>query len=1226
MSKKLTVAFILALILVFASIAFIGCKQVNTVTSSDDASSTEISVSASEQEPDSSESASASNDVSSSATEHTHAFEIIYDAEGHWQECECGYKTEKAVHTLADNYDAEGHWQECECGYKTEKQAHTLADNYDAEGHWQECECGYKTEKVAHDLVYIYDVDAYHTECACGYKSEDIAYDGYKRISAPYGYTAEGFTCANFVTSDKALTFEYKPVGDRIEGDNDYVTFSLMSGWDRMTGYISVEVVADNIASGIGTIEDVGDGWKKVTIRCSEMTLDGADGSETIDRMYFHWVNHGFLLANVDFIHVHTFTANYDAEGHWTECNCGEKTEKQAHVLEQRCDAENHWRECVCGYKCDTEAHNYTDGICDECGYELIITYQASSVIVVGDVHIGKETTNSTNLIKTLEYVKNNNIEVVIFNGDSVDVATEENYAELDRCFTLVFGDVAVADRPEFLFNMGNHEFYPTGNCDCLETVYEREYGLFRQFANKWMKEPIGENVNVYCRVIKGVYYIIAFPGNSQWASCGDYLEADFVKLKGFLDQATAIGRPCVVATHWSWGYTYGGANYGNAPDEDTAAMKALLAQYPSVINFTSHTHYSDLHERTFDQTDYTSVNVGTHCFAKYVSGLEKDENGELIVYMNIDGHKINKNVDPTANTLFWSGVTNFGIGINFGTDKIVIKRVNIGTGSDYAHGTWIVPYGIDAENKHENFYYEAGERSGETLTFAANSQLDATLDASGENVTFTLAFADVEQYYSVEGYKIEIYDANNQILYKTWWQSLFWADLGEKSDYSITVSGISVFTAYTVKVYPMDFFGVYGEPLVGNYELDLTHTVTYSASSSSYTYAEGEWSEFVAVEKWNSSKKTFSFEYKPSDTTKGFYIQLLNASGTQISEQLTITGGTLNAGHGTITDIGDGWFRYECALNGIGVNGSYGEETFSKFKIRKGNLGSEDTVKIRNVDTTKVLVHTVTYSATSSSYTYAAGEWDTFVAVENWNASNKIFSFEYKPSDTTKGFYVQLLNGSDVQISEQLTITGGTLSAGHGAITDIGDGWYRYECALSEIGVSGSNGAETFGKLKFRRGNLVSGVDTVMIRNVDTTRVAVHTVTYSASSSSYTYAAGEWVTFVAVDNWNGSDKVFSFEYKPSDTTKGFYIQLLNASGTQISEQLTITGGTLNAGHGTITDIGDGWYRYECALSDIGVSGSNGAETFKQFKIRRGNLVSDVDTVMIRNVDTTKNN
>ena len=75
-----------------------------------------------------------------------------YNADGHWDACACGYKTDVAAHAWTDKFDTQNHWQECSgCGYKTGVTAHSLTKNVNETQHQVKCEsCGYKTEWENH--------------------------------------------------------------------------------------------------------------------------------------------------------------------------------------------------------------------------------------------------------------------------------------------------------------------------------------------------------------------------------------------------------------------------------------------------------------------------------------------------------------------------------------------------------------------------------------------------------------------------------------------------------------------------------------------------------------------------------------------------------------------------------------------------------------------------------------------------------------------------------------------------------------------------------------------------------------------------------------------------------------------------------------------------------------------------------------------------------------------
>jgi hypothetical protein len=93
------------------------------------------------------------------------------------------------------------------------------------------------------------------------------------------------------------------------------------------------------------------------------------------------------MVAKLIIVHTHDHKLKTDASSHWTECFCGDKTEKEAHKggtatetekakcsvcgneygdykqpehthnYEQKSDANNHWKECSCGDKTVAKAH-----------------------------------------------------------------------------------------------------------------------------------------------------------------------------------------------------------------------------------------------------------------------------------------------------------------------------------------------------------------------------------------------------------------------------------------------------------------------------------------------------------------------------------------------------------------------------------------------------------------------------------------------------------------------------------------------------------------------------------------------------------------------------------------------------------------------------------------------------------------------------------------------------
>lgn len=62
--------------------------------------------------------------------------------------------------------------------------------------------------------------------------------------------------------------------------------------------------------------------------------------------------------------------------------------------------------------------------------------------------------------------------------------------------------------------------------------------------------------------------------------------------------------------------------------------LKKLLAQYPQVVLFSSHTHFLTEHPRSFYQTGFTMVNTGSVGDPWYEGGEVKNRSESLFVYV----------------------------------------------------------------------------------------------------------------------------------------------------------------------------------------------------------------------------------------------------------------------------------------------------------------------------------------------------------------------------------------------------------------------------------------------------------------------------------------------------------------------------------------------------------------------------------------------------------------
>ncbi len=116
----------------------------------------------------------------------------------------------------------------------------------------------------------------------------------------------------DFASSDKALSFDYKPVDKNTNVGNDFKFTIWPENWGtpRLTGIITVDVVNNTVTDGvniIGDTEETDDGWFRVTVPCKNIPVnkaEGATGTETLGSFIFNEVNHAVLIDEVRFVSV----------------------------------------------------------------------------------------------------------------------------------------------------------------------------------------------------------------------------------------------------------------------------------------------------------------------------------------------------------------------------------------------------------------------------------------------------------------------------------------------------------------------------------------------------------------------------------------------------------------------------------------------------------------------------------------------------------------------------------------------------------------------------------------------------------------------------------------------------------------------------------------------------------------------------------------------------------
>ena len=1002
-----------------------------------------------------------------------------------------------------------------------------------------------------------------------------------KSISAPTSYTAFDFSLDNFAFSKKALTFEYKPVGDRISGDNDYVTFSLQSGWNRKTALISLEVVANNVLSGIGKIETLDDGWKRLTINCNEVTLDGGDGTETIDRLYFHYVNHGFLLANVGFVDTYPKSISSAAGFSALDFSCANfATSGKALTFEykpfgDRIEGDN-----------DYVTFSLMSGGSRKTGYislEVVADNVLSGIGRIEDVGEGwrRLTVNCSDLTldggdgtETINkiYFHWVNHGVMIRNADFVDEYSVDTFVDSGSVTGFSCSNFAYSDKAL------TFEYKPVGS-----RLSGASDDVTFSLMSGWDRVTAYITVDVTNNTVRSNDVYI---GEVEDALNGWYkVTVNFSEM--FLNNATGIETVDRMNFHWvNHGfmlanvdivnayrdYTEISAAYGYTAsdfsiEEFATSGKALTFEYKRVEDGQSGNDVTFSLQSGWDRlTAYITVDITNNTVRSndvYIGRVEATNDGWYRVIVNFADMPLNADGDETVNHMYFHWVDHAFLLSGVSVRPCYTVSLS-GAGADST--------GAGSYSVGESVTVTSGTKTNAVFSEWRINGVQVSTDPSytfiiSDDVTLTAVFID---YYTVtvkNGTGGGTYADGSEITVTA-------STLSGKTFREWTVNGevVSTNSSYTFTV-----------------EEDVTIMAEYVLTLSANTrVSSGEWSKFVNVENWKTSGKLFIMDYKPSTTSGEFKIYLEDSSlGQRVASTITVSYSG-SCASGFVDDIGDGWYRLTIELNNMGIRSGYnGTETISRVYLREFTSGtsvdfygintSDDatyyTVTLvdagtdstgagsylvgRSVTVTPGTISGKTFRewtvngevvSTNSSYTFtieedvsikaeyevtlsantriSSGEWSKFVNVANWKTSGKLLTLEYKPSTSSGSFEVWLETTGNTRFASAITVQySGSSSVGY--VDDIGDGWYRLTIELNNVDLrNGYNGTETLLQVALRITTSGTSVDFYGINTSDDAEY--YTVSLSAGTGSTgagTYLAGRSVT---VTPGVVLDKVFS--------------------------------------------------------------------------------------------------
>lgn len=222
--------------------------------------------------------------------------------------------------------------------------------------------------------------------------------------------------------------------------------------------------------------------------------------------------------------------------------------------------------------------------------------------------------------------------------------------------------------------------------------------------------------------------------------------------------------------------------------------------------------------------------------------------------------------------------------------------------------------------------------------------------------------------------------------------------------------------------------------------------------------------------------------------------------------------------------------------------------------------------------------------------------EGANFFVVENWNNSDKIFSFEFKPSSASGFVQFSVMTKDWKRISEYIQIHFDRMSANFGVVTELGEGWYRYEVPLRALPVNVAEGATADMELAMLYWGQVP--TSFLVANVKMEiGDAVHGA-FEIRTGGLDILEAKEGYYEATSNWAFSGKTLSFDFKvrgivnPDEPIVRF--SLLNG-WNRASDFIIINCAEFTSNVGTVTELGNGWYHFEVALSEVPINTEEGA-------------------------------
>ena len=381
---------------------------------------------------------------------------------------------------------------------------------------------------------------------------------------------------------------------------------------------------------------------------------------------------------------------------------------------------------------------------------------------VIGDTHYGQTGKGGdapgrlTRSFKAL-FKKQPGIKALLICGDVTDSGTETQW---ENAVTLI--ENLVPDGVKVVYMMGNHD------------------NAQGEASAKAYTDATGQDFYQYMEMEGFPFITISVKPTSAWSP--DYTEEAVEFLRNNLEKAAKDypGSPIFVFSHSPSTKTPWGTKWGY----DT--MNEVLAQYPQVIHFTGHTHYTIEDERSIWQDQYTWVNVGPSHYANISLDITPDTNYSGNYYP-ASGNDITEGLIVTVDK----------------ATNVEITRMDTWTDRELKQ-PWIIK--VPHNGSQFRYTFPMSERQDKTAAPTMTSEINVeNISELGCDVSFEQGTDDeFVWHYILEAINQETNEADFEC---KMFSDFYWRHNGQPTTLTYNVTGLKPTTRYKIRVKAVDSF-----------------------------------------------------------------------------------------------------------------------------------------------------------------------------------------------------------------------------------------------------------------------------------------------------------------------------------------------------------------------------------------------------------------------------------